>query len=82
MLLYRSFSAMSATLRRIDLCNKLLAPIATGQIMHFASPGIGALFIAAWNLVSVFVEYILLWKVYILVPALRSKKLKYKEQDG
>lgn len=71
----------TATLRRIDLCTKLLAPIATGQIMHFASPGIGALFIAGWNLVSVFVEYILLWKVYILVPELRNKKLKKEKVD-
>ncbi|XP_060597405.1 solute carrier family 40 member 1-like [Ruditapes philippinarum] len=68
-------ASMTATLRRIDLCNKLVAPIATGQIMYFASVGVGAFFIAGWNLVSVFIEYILLWKVYSLVPALKNKKL-------
>ena len=73
---------MTATLRRIDLCNKLVAPIATGQIMYFASVGVGALFIAGWNLVSVFVEYILLWKVYSLVPALKNKKLRKWEPVG
>ncbi|KAL4225216.1 hypothetical protein ACF0H5_015907 [Mactra antiquata] len=71
-------ATMTATLRRIDLFNSLVAPIVTGQIMYFTSTGIGALFIAGWNLVSVFVEYILLWKVYSLVPALKSKKLKYR----
>ncbi|WAR02398.1 S40A1-like protein, partial [Mya arenaria] len=56
-------ATMTASLRRIDLISKLVAPIATGQIMYFASPGVGALFIAGWNFVSVFLEYFLLKKV-------------------
>jgi len=70
---------MTATLRRIDLFNSLVAPVATGQIMFFASTGTGALFIAGWNLVSVFIEYLLLWKVYSLVPELSHKK---RNQQG
>lgn len=67
---------MGAVLRRIDLANKILAPVATGQIMTFTSMLIGAVFIASWNFVSMFVEYFLLWKVYNSVPALASKKRK------
>lgn len=70
------FAAMGAVLRRIDLANKILAPVATGQIMTFTSMLIGAVFIASWNFVSMFVEYFLLWKVYNSVPALASKKRK------
>ncbi|XP_052802282.1 solute carrier family 40 member 1-like isoform X2 [Mya arenaria] len=67
-------ATMTASLRRIDLISKLVAPIATGQIMYFASPGVGALFIAGWNFVSVFLEYFLLKKVYNLCPALAKEK--------
>ncbi|KAL3832525.1 hypothetical protein ACJMK2_024160 [Sinanodonta woodiana] len=71
---------MSATLRLIDQTTLILAPIATGQIMTFGSLGIGALFIAGWNVFSVFIEYFLLWKVYKLVPALKSKKYRKKAE--
>ncbi|XP_076461583.1 ferroportin-like isoform X2 [Babylonia areolata] len=65
---------MTSSLRRIDQATLILAPIATGQIMTFAGLQNGAVFIAAWNVVSVFVEYYLMWKVYNTVPALRAKK--------
>ncbi|WAQ95006.1 S40A1-like protein [Mya arenaria] len=53
------------------LCYAVIIFIA---IMTFASTEIGALFIGGWNLVSVVVEYWLLWKVYSVVPALRAQK--------
>ncbi|XP_067649629.1 ferroportin-like [Haliotis asinina] len=65
---------MTATLRRIDLATKILAPIATGQIMYFTEMRIGAVFIGGWNVVTVFLEYYLIWKVYNTVPSLRKKK--------
>nr|KAG5714171.1 hypothetical protein BaRGS_018388 [Batillaria attramentaria] len=65
---------MTASLRRIDQATLILAPIATGQIMTFAGLRNGAVFIAGWNVMSVFVEYYLVWKVYDTVPALRAKK--------
>ena len=77
-----SFSAMSSTMRAIDLVTLTVAPILTGQIMTYASTSIGALFIGGWNLVSVFVEYYLLWKVYDIVPALREKKFKRRMDKG
>ena len=67
---------MNAVLRRIDLSTKLLAPIAVGQIMTYASMLAGAIFIAGWNFVSMFVEYYLIWRVYVAVP-----RLAYKESD-
>jgi iron-regulated transporter 1 len=69
---------MSAILRAIDLTTAILAPVATGQIMYFIALRYGAVFIAGWNIVSVFVEYILIWKVYEKVPALKkSRKGKF-----
>ncbi|XP_067648892.1 ferroportin-like [Haliotis asinina] len=65
---------MTATLRRIDLATQILAPIATGQIMYFTEMRIGAVFIGGWNVVTVFPEYYLMWKVYNTVPSLCKKK--------
>ncbi|RUS72146.1 hypothetical protein EGW08_020088 [Elysia chlorotica] len=67
-------ATMTATLRRIDLATQILAPIATGFIMSFIGVEFGALFIGGWNVLSVVVEYYLLWKVYNTVPSLRQVK--------
>jgi hypothetical protein len=67
---------MTAVLRRIDLTTNILAPVGVGQIMTYGSLFIGAVFIASWNLLSFFVEYYLLWKVYQSVPALAVKTIK------
>ena len=80
--LYCFVLATSATLKSIDLITNIVSPILTGQIMTYASVGIGALFIAGWNFVSLFVEYYLLWKVYNVVPALRARKDLSRIQKG
>lgn len=73
---------MNATIRRIDQLTNILAPMAVGQIMTFGSPVIGCGFISAWNLVSMCVEYFLLWKVYQKTPALAMKAaLKVEEAE-
>lgn len=64
---------MNATIRRIDQLTNILAPMAVGQIMTFGSPVIGCGFISGWNLISMCVEYLLLWKVYQKTPALAQK---------
>ncbi|KAL8183742.1 UNVERIFIED_CONTAM: hypothetical protein K2H54_050499 [Gekko kuhli] len=64
---------MNATIRRIDQLTNILAPMAVGQIMTFGSPVIGCGFISGWNLISMCVEYLLLWKVYQKTPALAHK---------
>ncbi|XP_078536488.1 ferroportin-like [Lissotriton helveticus] len=73
---------MNANVRRIDQLTNILAPMAVGQIMTFGSPVIGCGFIAGWNLLSMCVEYLLLWKVYQKTPALAIKagqKVEEKE---
>ncbi|XP_030066148.1 solute carrier family 40 member 1 [Microcaecilia unicolor] len=73
---------MNATVRRIDQLTNILAPMAVGQIMTFGSPVIGCGFIAGWNLLSMCVEYLLLWKVYQKTPALAFKAgQKVEEQE-
>ncbi|XP_076326807.1 ferroportin-like isoform X2 [Tachypleus tridentatus] len=63
---------MNAMMRRIDLIAKLLAPLLVGQIMTLSSI-IAAIFLAGWNLIGVFFEYWLLWRVYKSVPQLAVK---------
>ncbi|PFX27602.1 Solute carrier family 40 member 1 [Stylophora pistillata] len=63
----------NALLRRIDLCCKILAPIVVGQVMTYVSKIAGVWFLAGWNVVSVFGEYYLLWKVFKAVTALSHK---------
>ncbi|XP_046326044.2 solute carrier family 40 member 1-like [Haliotis rufescens] len=65
---------MTATLRRMDLAAQILAPIASGEIVYFFKVRNGALIMAAWNVVSMFVEYYLLRKVYNQVSALQKEK--------
>ncbi|XP_066491497.1 solute carrier family 40 member 1 [Tiliqua scincoides] len=72
---------MNATIRRIDQLTNILAPMAVGQIMTFGSPVIGCGFISGWNLLSMCVEYLLLWKVYQKVPALAHKASSKVEES-
>ena len=73
---------MNATIRRIDQLTNILAPMAVGQIMTFGSAVIGCGFISGWNLVSMCVEYFLLWKVHQKTPALAVKAtLKVEEAE-
>ncbi|KAK2532625.1 Slc40a1 [Columba livia] len=72
---------MNATIRRIDQLTNILAPMAVGQIMTFGSPMIGCGFISGWNLMSMCVEYLLLWKVYQKTPTLALKSGKVEESE-
>uniref|UniRef100_A0A8D0E3P5 Solute carrier family 40 member n=1 Tax=Salvator merianae TaxID=96440 RepID=A0A8D0E3P5_SALMN len=72
---------MNATIRRIDQLTNILAPMAVGQIMTFGSPVIGCGFISGWNLISMCVEYTLLWKVYKKTPALAHKSSAKVEES-
>ena len=67
-------SDLSAFLRRIDLVTNLAAPILTGQIITYGSSVIGAVFLGAWNLAFMFLEYGLLYAIYVRVPGLAFKK--------
>lgn len=72
---------MNATIRRIDQLTNILAPMAVGQIMTFGSPMIGCGFISGWNLMSMCVEYLLLWKVYQKTPTLARKSAKVEASE-
>lgn len=67
---------MTATLRSIDLTTKLAAPIVTGQVIYFLHIGWGGVFIASWNVVSLFLEYNMIKKVYDQIPSLADQKFK------
>ncbi|XP_061548188.1 solute carrier family 40 member 1 [Phycodurus eques] len=70
---------MNATVRIIDQLTNILAPMLVGQIMTFGSHFIGCGFISGWNLFSMCLEYVVLWKVYQKTPAL-AVKAGQKEQ--
>lgn len=72
---------MNATVRIIDQLTNILAPMLVGQIMAFGSNFIGCGFISGWNLCSMFVEYMLLWKVYKMTPALAVKAGQKEQQQ-
>ncbi|CAM9426632.1 unnamed protein product [Lampetra planeri] len=64
---------MNAILRRIDQVSNVLAPLAVGQLVSLASSSVACAFVAVWNLGSMAVEYWLLRRVYLAVPALAHK---------
>lgn len=74
-------ASTNAILRRIDLCCKILAPILVGQIMTYISKVAGVIFLAGWNVISVFLEYYLLWKVFQSVAALSQKVFDTRHKD-
>ncbi|XP_069471732.1 ferroportin-like [Ambystoma mexicanum] len=77
-----NLAAMNATMRRIDQVTNILSPLAVGQILTFGSLVIGCGFLAGWNVLSMGLEYLILWKVYQKTPALAVKAgQKVDEQE-
>ena len=72
----------NSILRRIDLTCNILAPISTGLILSYGSLLIGVIFIAGWNILSVFVEYNILSSVYRSCPALANKTMDINRIEG
>jgi iron-regulated transporter 1 len=68
-----SLTHINSVMRRIDLSCKLLAPVAVGFLMSYASMLASAVLIAVWNVSSVGLEYGLLYIVYTAVPILQQK---------
>jgi len=66
----------------IDLTTNILAPLVMGQIITFGSPLAGTVFIGAWNLISLIVEYYLLHWIYVNIPALAEKEFKKDDSEG
>ena len=64
---------MNSTIRSIDLTCKVLSPVVAGLVMTYGNLRISALMVTAWNVISVFVEYALLSRIYRKVPRLAVK---------
>lgn len=65
---------MNSILRTIELTTYMLAPAAAGQLFTFIGYGITGVVIAAWNVISVILEYLLLHLIYKSHPDLAIKK--------
>ncbi|KAI0229788.1 Solute carrier family 40 member 1 [Lamellibrachia satsuma] len=65
---------LNATIRAMDLLCNIMSPVTVGLVMTAASLTTAAIFIAAWNIFSVFVKYGLLSQVYRRVPQLAVKE--------
>merc|ERR1719419_964227 len=71
---------MNVVFQSIDLGCKTMAPIFVGLLMNYAGPGITAIVLALWNIVSAVLEYILLSAIFKEYPALlRPKKMVIRE---
>ncbi|XP_015795843.1 solute carrier family 40 member 1-like [Tetranychus urticae] len=68
-----NLSELNATLRRIDLIMKTIAPLIVGFIMEWSSLA-SALFLMFFNVVSGLLEYLIMVKIYKLVPELAKDK--------
>ena len=65
---------MNAVFRTIDLTCLIVAPMIAGFLFDFASTQIAAATIAAWNVLSVCLEYYLILIIYRDFPALSATK--------
>merc|ERR1711973_343816 len=65
---------MNSILRTIELTTYMLAPAAAGQLFTYLGFVLTGVFIAAWNVVSVCLEYLLLVMIYRKYPKLAAFK--------
>ena len=66
---------VNAVFRTIDLATLSLAPLTFGLVFDFISNSAAAYFIAAWNMISVILEYWILKSVYKEFPMLAHKTI-------
>ena len=66
---------INAVFRTIDLTALTLSPLSAGLVFDLVSNYAAAYFIAAWNVVSVIFEYLLLSMIYEEFPQLSHKKI-------
>ena len=64
---------MNSIIRSTDLTCKVLSPVVAGLVMTYGNLRISALMVMAWNIISVFLEYALLSRIYHKVPRLAVK---------
>ena len=69
-----SWPGMNSVLRTVDLSTEVLAPVIVGAVMTTAGLAVGGIFIAAWNVGSLLVEYGLLHHLFYSNPHLQKGK--------
>ncbi|KAJ6251905.1 solute carrier family 40 member [Anaeramoeba flamelloides] len=72
---------LNSVLRRIDLTNAVISPIAFSIIIEYSTILAGLLFIGIWNALSFFPELKILKWIYQFIPELRNKKSSKKEKN-
>lgn len=72
-----NLTTMNATIRRIDLSCTLLAAVFVGLLMSMVSVITAAIFMAAWNVTCVGIEYWLLSTIYRRTPRLHERRPLY-----
>merc|ERR1719474_1537203 len=78
-------ATMNSILRTIELTTYAIAPAMAGCLFTLLGFGLTGLVIAAWNVVSVCLEYCLLSRIYRRHPGLASKRSSSsveEEEDG
>ena len=73
---------INAVFRTIDLTTLTLAPLTAGLVFDLGSTRAAAHFLAAWNLVSVIFEYLLLKSIYHEYPQLSRKKIFEEKKEA
>ena len=66
---------VNAVFRTIDLATLSLAPLSFGLVFDLISNSVAAYFIAAWNMISVILEYWMLKSIYKEFPMLAHKTI-------
>ncbi|CAL8094766.1 unnamed protein product [Orchesella dallaii] len=70
----KKLANLNATMRTINLCCKVIAPLVVGQIIGTFNLVVGAIFMASWNVVSAVAEYYLLYVIFSHIPGLSAQK--------
>ena len=68
-------ATVNAIFRTIDLATLSLAPLSFGLVFDFISNSAAAYFIAAWNMISVILEYWILKSIFKEFPMLAHKTI-------
>ncbi|KAK9728370.1 hypothetical protein K7432_001158 [Basidiobolus ranarum] len=65
---------LNTSMRRIDLICKLVAPLLVACLTTVGTTIFAVIFIGIWNIISLVLEYALIYRVYQMVPALSLSK--------
>ena len=66
-------SEMNAAMRRVDLTNSIIAPLAIGVLSSVTSSTIAIVALGAWSVISMVIEIQLCARVWAAIPALQFK---------